>query len=172
MTWRGRSGLWPKRSSREGILWKDLEHQGGEVGLRLGDKPVEVEKIGIEHVPEGVRHGSPNRTFTLWFAANLTIADYVIGVLTTVYFGFTMAQAIPVLLVGNLLGGLFLIPFLWMISVSLQDAQGMFAQPFRWIPDRLRWENYAGALSAVPFGRYLFNTTAITASPTCWCESL
>ena len=64
----------------------------------------------------------------------------------------------------TLLGGLFLIPFLWMISVSLQDAQGMFAQPFRWIPDRLRWENYAGALSAVPFGRYLFNTTVITGS--------
>ncbi len=74
----------------------------------MGDKPVEVEKIGIEHVPEDLRHGSPNRTFTLWFAANLTIADYVAGVLTTVFFGFTMAQAIPVLLVGNLLGGLFL----------------------------------------------------------------
>ena len=37
-----------------------------------------------------------------------------------------------------LLGGLFLIPFLWMLSVSLQDAQSMFAQPFRWIPDRPR----------------------------------
>ncbi len=63
-----------------------------------------------------------------------------------------------------LLGSLFLIPFLWMLSVSLQDAQSMFAQPFRWIPDRPRWENYAAALSAVPFGRYLFNTTVITAS--------
>jgi ABC-type glycerol-3-phosphate transport system permease component len=63
-----------------------------------------------------------------------------------------------------LLGGLFLIPFLWMLSVSLQDAQGMFAQPFRWIPVRPRWENYTGALSAVPFGRYLLNTTVITAS--------
>jgi multiple sugar transport system permease protein len=63
-----------------------------------------------------------------------------------------------------LLGALFLIPFLWMLSVSLQDAQGMFALPFRWIPDRPRWENYGAALSAVPFGRYLFNTSVITAS--------
>ena len=63
-----------------------------------------------------------------------------------------------------LLGALFLIPFLWMLSVSLQDAQGMFALPFRWIPDRPRWENYGTALSAVPFGRYLFNTSVITAS--------
>ena len=60
-----------------------------------------------------------------------------------------------------LLGALFLIPFLWMLSVSLQDAQGMFALPFRWIPDRPRWENYGAALSAVPFGRYLFNTSVI-----------
>ena len=63
-----------------------------------------------------------------------------------------------------LLGGLFLVPFLWMVSVSLQDAQGMFAQPFHWIPERPRWDNYAGALSALPFGRYLLNTTVITAS--------
>jgi len=64
-----------------------------------------------------------------------------------------------------ILGGLFLIPLLWMLSVSLQDAQSVFAQPFRWIPGgRPRWENYAAALSAVPFGRYLFNTSVITAS--------
>ncbi|HEX7572092.1 MAG TPA: carbohydrate ABC transporter permease [Bacteroidota bacterium] len=63
-----------------------------------------------------------------------------------------------------LLGALFLIPFLWMLSVSLQDAQGIFALPFRWIPDRPRWENYGAAFSAVPFGRYLFNTSVITAS--------
>jgi multiple sugar transport system permease protein len=67
-------------------------------------------------------------------------------------------------LVLTVLGGLFLIPFLWMLSVSLQDAQGMFAQPFHWIPDPPQWENYAAALSSLPFGRYLFNTTVITAS--------
>ncbi|HMK38613.1 MAG TPA: carbohydrate ABC transporter permease [Bacteroidota bacterium] len=63
-----------------------------------------------------------------------------------------------------LLGFLFLIPLLWMLSVSVQDAQGMFARPFHWIPDRPRWENYGAALSTIPFGRYLFNTTVITGS--------
>src|SRR5579863_2312597 len=67
-----------------------------------------VEKAGIEHIGDELRHGSPGRTFTLWFAANLTIADYVIGVLTTVYWGFGLAQALPILLVGNLIGGLLL----------------------------------------------------------------
>ncbi|MDV3294085.1 MAG: cytosine permease [Nitrososphaerales archaeon] len=74
----------------------------------MADSPASVEKFGIEHIPEGARHGAPNRTFTLWFAANLTVADYIIGVLTTAAFGLTVAQAVPVLLLGNLLGGLFL----------------------------------------------------------------
>src|SRR5208337_2069787 len=74
----------------------------------MADEPVKVEKLGIEHVPEDLRHGSPNRTFTLWFAANLTIADYVVGVLTTTVFGLSVAEALPVLALGNILGGLFL----------------------------------------------------------------
>jgi len=75
---------------------------------KAADRPAAVEKYGIEHIPEGDRHGTPSRVFTLWFAGNLTIADYVIGVLCTLAFGLTLAQAIPVLLVGNVLGGLFL----------------------------------------------------------------
>ncbi len=77
----------------------------------MADRPVEVEKVGIEHVTDEQRHGSPGRVFTLWFAANLTIADYVIGVLCVLPsgqgFGLTVPQAIPILLVGNILGGLF-----------------------------------------------------------------
>ncbi len=49
----------------------------------VSDKATEVERYGIDHIPSDKRHGTPDRTFTLWFAANLTIADYVIGVLTT-----------------------------------------------------------------------------------------
>ena len=67
-----------------------------------------VEKAGIEHIPDGERHGSPGRVFTLWFAANLTIADYVIGVLCVQAFGLTVGQAIPVLVLGNVLGGVLL----------------------------------------------------------------
>ncbi|HTO93485.1 MAG TPA: carbohydrate ABC transporter permease [Bacteroidota bacterium] len=61
-----------------------------------------------------------------------------------------------------LLGALFVLPLGWMLSVSLQDAQGVFAQPFRWIPAHPRWENFAVALGAIPFGRYFVNTAVIT----------
>jgi NCS1 family nucleobase:cation symporter-1 len=40
-----------------------------------------IEKIGIEHVPEELRHGKPSQLFTLWLASNLTIADYAVGFL-------------------------------------------------------------------------------------------
>ncbi len=74
----------------------------------MAESPAKVETYGVEHIPDGARHGAANRTFTLWFAANLTIADYAIGVLTTTAFGLSVLQAIPVLALGNLLGGLFL----------------------------------------------------------------
>jgi nucleobase:cation symporter-1, NCS1 family len=67
-----------------------------------------VEKTGIEHIPDSERHGSPGRVFTLWFAANLTVADYVIGVLCVQAFGLTVAQTLPVLILGNAFGGLLL----------------------------------------------------------------
>jgi ABC-type glycerol-3-phosphate transport system permease component len=51
-----------------------------------------------------------------------------------------------------------------MLSVAGQDASGVFAQPFRWIPDRYRWENYAEATSLLPFWRYAANTVLVTGS--------
>jgi len=74
----------------------------------MPDNPVEVEQVGIEHVADEKRHGSPGRLFTLWFAANLTVADYVVGVLSVQAFGLTVRQALPVLLIGNVLGGVAL----------------------------------------------------------------
>ena len=71
----------------------------------MPDRPAGVEKVGIEHTSTESRHGSPGRVFTLWFAANLTIADYVVGVLSVESFGLTVSQALPVLLLGNVLGG-------------------------------------------------------------------
>ncbi len=72
----------------------------------MSDKATEVERFGIEHIPDAERRGSPGRVFTLWFGANLTIADYVIGVLCVLAFHLTVLQSLPVLVVGNVLGGL------------------------------------------------------------------
>jgi len=114
----------------------------------MADEPVKVEQLGIEHVPEDLRHGSANRTFTLWFAANLTIADYVVGVITTEFSGFTMSQVIPILLVGNLLGGLFVglaaamgpsLGFPQMLS-----SRASFGRLGNYIPGALNWISTVG----------------------------
>ncbi len=64
-----------------------------------------MERIGIEHVEPGVRHGRPFNTFTLWFGANLTIADFALGGLF-----FSLGLPVPslalALVIGNLAGGL------------------------------------------------------------------
>ena len=57
---------------------------------------------------------------------------------------------------------LFFAPFAWMLSVSIHDLPGVFAQPFRWIPDRVMWRNYADVTSLLPFWRYTVNTAIIT----------
>ena len=57
---------------------------------------------------------------------------------------------------------LFLIPLLWMLSSSLKPTWQIFETPPRWLPDPPRWENYLEALTTLPFGLYLRNTTVIT----------
>jgi multiple sugar transport system permease protein len=51
-----------------------------------------------------------------------------------------------------------LAPFLWMLSTSLMDELEVFRFPPRLLPETPVWDNYAGALSARPFGRYFLNS--------------
>jgi multiple sugar transport system permease protein len=56
---------------------------------------------------------------------------------------------------------LFLLPLFWMISSSLKPDYQVLEYPPRWLPDPVRWANYAEALTYVPFGRYGLNTLLI-----------
>lgn len=60
------------------------------------------------------------------------------------------------------LGALFSVPVAWMLSSSLHELAAVFAQPYRWLPSPLHWENYARAVTLLPVGRFLVNTVAIT----------
>jgi len=62
-----------------------------------------LEKLGIEHVDEAKRHGRPFSTFTLWFGANLTIADFALG---SLFFGLPFSSIMIAVVIGNLAGGL------------------------------------------------------------------
>ena len=59
-------------------------------------------------------------------------------------------------------GILVTLPFFWMVSTSLKQAEDIFRFPPEWIPDPIVWENYPRAMSKVPFGTFFVNTMEIT----------
>jgi ABC-type glycerol-3-phosphate transport system permease component len=58
---------------------------------------------------------------------------------------------------------LLLFPSIWMFASSFKDVREIFAVPPRFLPSRLRWENYTDALtSQIPFGRMFVNSAVIS----------
>lgn len=56
---------------------------------------------------------------------------------------------------------LMLVPFVWMLSSSLKYDTEIFTNPFRWIPEHLRFSNFQEVWTRVPFLRYYLNTAKI-----------
>ncbi len=59
-----------------------------------------------------------------------------------------------------------LLPFVWMLSTSLKEPRQIFTYPPVWIPSPIAWENYPATVSAMPFGRFYFNSFVVAASVT------
>ena len=72
------------------------------------DEVLEIEPQGLEHITQVQRHGKPFQMFTLWMAANLVLATWVIGNLAVGTFGVSMLGAFVALAIGNVLGALLL----------------------------------------------------------------
>jgi NCS1 family nucleobase:cation symporter-1 len=66
-----------------------------------------VEQHAIDYVRPSERHGRPWHLFTLWFASNVQITGLVNGALA-VTLGLDLPWAIVSILLGNLVGGLFM----------------------------------------------------------------
>lgn len=62
-----------------------------------------------------------------------------------------------------LLALLVLLPFLWMVSTSLQANDALFQIPPQIVPARPLWSNYVDALTAVPFMTWVWNTLFLCA---------
>lgn len=54
------------------------------------------------------------------------------------------------------------VPLVYMVSTSLKPNGTEYELPIRWIPQRLAWENYTAALTAVPTLTFLKNTLIVT----------
>ncbi len=73
---------------------------------------------------------------------------------------------VPVYLLLLAGGVLFVAPFAWMVTSSLQDVSDMFAWPPRWIPQNPSLSNYLEFLRAERIGRYFFNSAFVAVTVT------
>lgn len=56
-----------------------------------------------------------------------------------------------------------IIPFLWMLSSSLKlDREVFVMNPYVWIPEQPRWQNFVDIWTKVPFFKYVMNTVYLT----------
>ncbi len=60
-----------------------------------------------------------------------------------------------------LVGLLFFFPFAWLVLTSFKTRHEIFLFPPPIFPHQLAWENYLGAMTAIPFFTYLENTLTI-----------
>ena len=58
----------------------------------------------------------------------------------------------------------FMLPLLWMVSSSLKSSMQVFESPFRWISDRIRWDNFMQVWinSELPFWKMFLNSLTIS----------
>lgn len=57
-----------------------------------------------------------------------------------------------------------LLPFFWMISMSLKGAERIFTYPPELLPRPAHWENYLEVVNFLPVTRMLFNSVFVTAA--------
>jgi len=55
---------------------------------------------------------------------------------------------------------IFMLPFYWMIISALKDNAQIFAQPIKWWPDPVHWDNFTRAMTypGFPYFRMLWNS--------------
>jgi len=61
-----------------------------------------------------------------------------------------------------ILGLIFTLPLLWMVTTSLKAQGQVFQVPPVWLPDPVRWDNYQEATHRAPLWLWLRNTSTIT----------
>ncbi|WP_347108912.1 cytosine permease [Paenarthrobacter sp. S56] len=83
--------------------------------LKQATEVPRLEDKTIQPIPLNERHGKARDLFTIWFGSNIMIMTIVTGGLATTVFGLGFVPAIVAIIIGNLLGGIFM---------ALHSAQG------------------------------------------------
>ncbi len=95
-----------------------------------------VEQHTIYPIPLTERHGRARDLFTLWFGSNIMMLSIVTGALATSLFKLDLVSAILAILIGNLVGGIFM---------ALHAAQG----PQLGVPQMVQSRGQFGSVGAI-----------------------
>ena len=105
-------------------------------GPRGKERAAELEQYTIEQIPLDQRHGKPRDLFTIWFTSNLMPLTIITGALTTAVFGLNFWASLVAIVIGNLLGAVFM---------ALHSAQG----PKLGIPQMIQSRAQYGVLGSI-----------------------
>ncbi|HEY7948912.1 MAG TPA: cytosine permease [Acidimicrobiales bacterium] len=72
-----------------------------EAVLPESDRPFHVEQHGIDYIPPSERWAKPRDLFGMWAGASVQIEYFVYGAILMTTFGFTFAQAVSLIVIGN-----------------------------------------------------------------------
>ena len=72
-----------------------------EAALPESDRPFHVEQHGIDYIPDSERWARPRDLFGMWAGASVQIEYFVYGAILMT-FGFTFAQAVSLIVIGNI----------------------------------------------------------------------
>ena len=62
-----------------------------------------------------------------------------------------------------IMAALMLVPFFWMLSASIKSDRQVFAMnPFVWIPENPKWDNYIKIWTKIPMLKFVQNTVILT----------
>ena len=59
-------------------------------------------------------------------------------------------------------GVLFLVPFFWMLSISVKTPVNLAVYPIRFWPEQPEWSNYLEVLRRATVPRYMLNSAVIS----------
>jgi NCS1 family nucleobase:cation symporter-1 len=102
----------------------------------MTDDAARIETHTIYPIPAGERHGRAGDLFTVWFGSNIMILTIVTGALATMRFQLSLIAAILAILIGNLVGGIFM---------ALHAAQG----PQLGVPQMVQSRGQFGSVGAI-----------------------
>ncbi len=99
-----------------------------------------LEDKTIQPIPLNERHGKARDLFTIWFGSNIMIMTIVTGGLATTVFGLNFPTAVIGLIIGNLVGAVFM---------ALHSAQGPQLGVAQMVQTRGQFGSYGALLIVV-----------------------